>query len=129
MLLKHASVVSQEEPMTASTMSGEQPPVEFIIRPVSGQAKLTRNCSKTSLRIVDGPRFHLDVQVDEIPVVLSDKQYQSLVNLFEVFGLRVRAQMYRKWRPNVAVKERFAYSFCVQYTHSCYFHLNSFLDD
>ncbi len=93
--------------MTASTMSGLQPPTEFVIRPVSGCAKLTRNSVKTPLRIVDGPRFHLDVQLGEIPVVLTDQQYQTLVGLFEVVNLRLRAQRYRKWRPSAPVAERY----------------------
>ena len=92
--------------MTASTLSGLQPLAEFVIRPVSGQARLTRNSLKTPLRIVDGPRFHLDVQLGEIPMVLTDQQYQVLVALFEVFDLRFRAQRYQRWRPKVPIRER-----------------------
>ena len=63
--------------MTVSTID-MQPPPEFIVKPVSGKAKLTRNCSKVPLRISDGPRFHLDAQLEEIPVIVSDRQYQAL---------------------------------------------------
>ncbi len=93
--------------MTASTMSGLQPTTEFVIRPVGGQARLTRNSVKTPLRILDGPRFHLDVQLGEIPVVVTDQQYQTLVGLFEVVSLRLKAQSYRRWRPRVTVTERY----------------------
>ena len=106
MLLKHAAVSSQQQPMTASTISSLEHSAEYIIRPVSGQAKLTQNCSKSPLRISDGPRFHLDVQLDEIPVVLCGHQYQAFVKLFEVFNLRFQAQKFRKWRPSTTLKER-----------------------
>ena len=106
MLLKKAAASSWQQPMTANTISSLGHPVEYIIQPVSGQAKLLRNCSKTPLRISDGPRFHLDVQFGEIPIVLCDHQYQAFVKLLEVFNLRFRAQMYQKWRPSVPVKER-----------------------
>ena len=106
MLLKKAAVSSWQQPMTASTISSLGHPVEYIIQPVSGQAKLLRNCSKTPLRISDGPRFHLDIQFGEIPIVLCDHQYQAFVKLLEVFNLRFRAQMYQKWRPSVPVKEK-----------------------
>ena len=92
MLLKHASVASQEQPMTASTIADVQPLPEFIIKPVSGKAKLTRNCSKVPLRITDGPRFHLDAQLEEIPIVLSDRQYQALgMNSYTISVLIVQA--------------------------------------
>ena len=106
MLLKKAAASSWQQPMTASTISSLGHPVEYIIQPVSGQAKLLRNCSKTPLRISDGPRFHLDIQFGEIPIILCDHQYQAFVKLLEVFNLRFRAQMYQKWRPSVPVKER-----------------------
>ena len=106
MLLKKAAASSWQQPMTASTISSLGHPVEYIIQPVSGQAKLLRNCSKTPLRIIDGPRFHLDIQFGEIPIILCDHQYQAFVKLLEVFNLRFRAQMYQKWRPSVPVKER-----------------------
>ena len=113
MLLKKAAVSSWQQPMTASTISSLGHPVEYIIQPVSGQAKLLRNCSKTPLRISDGPRFHLDIQFGEIPIVLCDHQYQAFVKLLEVFNLRFRAQLYQKWRPSVPVKERWVSSlFC-----------------
>ena len=113
MLLKKAAVSSWQQPMTASTISSLSHPVEYIIQPVSGQAKLLRNCSKTPLRISDGPRFHLDIQFGEIPIILCDHQYQAFVKLLEVFNLRFRAQMYQKWRPIVPVKKRWVPSlFC-----------------
>jgi len=42
MLLKHAAVSSQQQPMTASTISSLEHSAEYIIRPVSGQANPPR---------------------------------------------------------------------------------------
>ena len=99
---KHAAVLTQQEPMTASSLLGVQPTIECLIRPISGQARLTRNCSESPLKISDGPRLHLDVRVDEIPISLSDRQYHRLVKLLDAFKLRVRASKFQKWRPSVA---------------------------
>ena len=32
-----------------------------------------------------------------------------LVKLFDAFNMRLRAQNYRKWKPSITVKERYAY--------------------
>lgn len=102
-VMKHSSVLSQQDPMTASTLLGASPTSQCLVKPVSGQAKLTRNCTKTPLMISDGPRLHLDVQLDEIPVQLCDNQYESLVRVFEAFSLRFRAQRFQRGRPQVGV--------------------------
>ena len=62
---------------------------------------MTRNCSKVPLRINDGPRLHLNVQLEEIPIVLSDNQYRLLSKLLNAFNLRARANKYKRWRPEV----------------------------
>ena len=106
MLLKHGAVISQLHPMTASTMSGLQQSAEFIVKPVSGQAKLTRNCFKNPLKISDGPRFHLETQLEEIPIILSDNQYHSLVRLSDSFQLRMKAREFSRWKPTVKVRDK-----------------------
>lgn len=98
--------MSQLQPMTASTMMGLQQSAEFIIKPVSGQAKLTRNRSKNPLKISDGPRFHLETQLKEIPIVLSDKQYHSLVHLSTSFQLRMKAREFSRWKPTEKVRDK-----------------------
>ena len=97
--------MSQIQPMTASTMVGRQQSTEFIVKPVSGRAKLTRNCSKIPLRISDGPRLHLETELKDIPIVISDKQYHSLVSLSDSFQLRMKAKEFQRWKPNVKVRE------------------------
>ena len=101
--MKHGSVITQQEPMTASTLLGAPPTSECLIKPISGQAKLTRNCLKTPLKISDGPRLHLDIQLDKIPVTLSDTQYKSVIRVLESFSLRIQARKFQRWRPLVGV--------------------------
>ena len=104
--MKHGSVMSQLQPMMASTMMGLQQSAEFIVKPLSGQAKLTRNRSRNPLKISDGPRFHLETQLNEIPIVLSDHHYRTLVLLFDSFQLRMKAREFRRWKPTAKIKER-----------------------
>ena len=94
---KRGEVANQQNRMTASSMSGICPSIEPVVQSVSGQAKLTRNCSKVPLKISDGPRIKLDVQLEEIPIVVSDRQYALLVMLLDVLKLRARASKFRKW--------------------------------
>ena len=97
--------------MTTSSMLGLLPSIECIVQPISGQARLTRNCSKLPLKISDGPRFHLDVQLEEIPIVLSDQQYALLVSLFNAFQLRKLASKFQRWRSeSVGAKSRWKFA-------------------
>lgn len=103
MLRKHASVMTQQESMVASTIFGATSTTECLIKPVNGQAKLTRNCSKSSLKITDGPRFHLDIQLEDIPLSLSDRQYEAMMHMFDSFSLRFKAHKFQCRRPLVSV--------------------------
>ena len=96
---KRGEVSTQQQPMTTSCMAGLKPTTDCIINPVSGQARLTRNCSTTPLRISDGPRLHLDVRLEEIPISLSDVQYRLFLKLASSFKMRVRANKFRRFRP------------------------------
>lgn len=98
-------VCSQSDPMTSSTFEGLRTHT-LMVRPVSAQLRLTRNCSSSPLRLVDGPRFHFDVSMEEVPVSLTQGQYAMLVKLLHVFGLRLKARRFLKWRPDTPVKER-----------------------
>ncbi len=51
----------------------------FILNPVSGTANVTRNCSERPLNSRKTPRVKCDVNLESIPLELSDKQYQCIV--------------------------------------------------
>lgn len=98
-LKKRGEASTQHQPMAASSLLGRPPSTQCLIRPVSGQARLTRNCSQLPLRISDGPRLHVDVRLEEIPISLSDGQYRLLMKLIAAFRLRVQASKFKRWRP------------------------------
>ena len=85
--------------MSASMMGGHASSVDVVIKPTGGQAKFTRNCSKDSLKSSEGPRLSLDIQLDEIPVVVTDTQYHCLVRGGEEMRRRWRAGRWRRWKP------------------------------
>ena len=106
MQLKKAAMATQQDLMSASMMAGHAPSVDVIIKPTGGQVKMTRNCSKTPLRSTEGPRFKLDVKLDEIPVVVTAMQYCSIVRGGEEMGRRWRGRRWRRWRPLKPVTDK-----------------------
>ncbi|XP_064629495.1 intermembrane lipid transfer protein VPS13A-like isoform X5 [Lineus longissimus] len=73
---------------------------DFVIRPISAQSKLILNMSeKLSL-----PKFLGDFVLQEIDIMLSRQQFLNVLSLTESFKLMEVNQQYRKWRPNVSVK-------------------------
>ena len=79
---------------------------QYILEPISAQAKLKRNSSALPLRSRDMPRFVVDVHVEEIPLSLAEVQYRTLMKLMTEFERYFRLQKYRKWRPTVPVKRK-----------------------
>ncbi|KAJ3106617.1 hypothetical protein HDU97_005982 [Phlyctochytrium planicorne] len=71
------------------------PEHQYILKPVSGQGKLT--LSKT---FKEGqPRNHASVEFDEFGFILDDEQYLSIFSLMGSFSSFVRSQQFRKYRP------------------------------
>ncbi|CAL1290806.1 unnamed protein product [Larinioides sclopetarius] len=78
---------------------------EYILAPVNAEAHLTRNCSSKPLRSRFIPRIICDINLEKIPLSLSEIQYRQMmecVKSLEVLDVRWK---YRKWRPNVPVKD------------------------
>ncbi|GFW33199.1 vacuolar protein sorting-associated protein 13D [Trichonephila clavipes] len=77
---------------------------EYILAPVNADAHLTRNCSSKPLRSRFTPRIICDINLQKIPLSLSEVQYRQMmecVKAFEVLDVRWK---HRKWRPNVPLK-------------------------
>ena len=53
----------------------------FVLCPVSGEARLTRVCSSLPLRSKKTPRLALDVDLPEISLNLTKRQYNQLLTL------------------------------------------------
>ncbi|XP_038078266.1 vacuolar protein sorting-associated protein 13D-like isoform X2 [Patiria miniata] len=77
---------------------------DYLIQPVSAEAKLRRNGSPLPLRSRSTPRFICDVNLQKIPLSLSEEQYHGVIALAREFERSGRARMYRKFRPKVPIQ-------------------------
>lgn len=69
------------------------------MKPVSAEARVRRNASKSPLGAEDGPRFNIDVLFDSVGLELTNKQYKVIAELVEEFTRFFRAKENKKWRP------------------------------
>ncbi|KAM7212439.1 putative vacuolar protein sorting-associated protein [Rhypophila decipiens] len=75
---------------------------QFILKPVSGQAKL--ELDKTGA--VNVPKFKANLLFDEIGLVLDDHQYRDGLMMVDLFHYFIRHQEYKKYQPKgVTAKE------------------------
>ena len=83
---------------THSTSPGHQ----FILRPVSGQAKIDLDKSGDPYN----PKFKTNLLFEEIGLVLDDDQYRDSLMMVDLFHYFIRHQEYKKYQPKgVTVKE------------------------
>ncbi|KAK3299597.1 uncharacterized protein B0H64DRAFT_389102 [Chaetomium fimeti] len=68
---------------------------QFILRPVSGQAKI--ELDKTGDPQV--PKFKSNLLFDEIGLVLDDQQYRDALMMVDLFHYFIRHQEYKKYQP------------------------------
>ena len=68
---------------------------QFILKPVSGQAKI--EIDKTGSHTV--PRYKANLLFDEIGVVLDDQQYRDALMMVDLFHYFIRHQEYKKFQP------------------------------
>ncbi|CAK7273224.1 Vacuolar protein sorting-associated protein 13 [Sporothrix epigloea] len=68
---------------------------QFILRPVSGQAKVEMD--KTG--DITAPKFKAKLIFDEIGVVLDDQQYRDALMMIDLFHYFIRHQEYKKYQP------------------------------
>lgn len=78
---------------------------EFIMKPVSANAKLKRDRSETPLRTRSRPRLTCDLVWNEVALSLNEYQYESLVNGVRGLDDVAKFKKYRLLQPNVPVKE------------------------
>ncbi|KAI6377701.1 hypothetical protein MCOR25_002425 [Pyricularia grisea] len=72
-----------------------QPHHQFILKPVSGQAKIELDKSgKTTV-----PKFKANLLFDEIGLVLDDDQYRDGLMMVDLFHYFIRHQEYKKYQP------------------------------
>uniref|UniRef100_A0ACB8EE41 Vacuolar protein sorting-associated protein 13D n=1 Tax=Sphaerodactylus townsendi TaxID=933632 RepID=A0ACB8EE41_9SAUR len=103
---------------TRCTLMGDLPPGElqeameksmesrehnYILEPVCTSALLKRNYSKEPLRSRHSPRLEFDIQMETIPLKLSQAQYRQIMDFLKELDRKERQLKYRRWRPQVAV--------------------------
>lgn len=82
-----------------------RPNREFIIKPVSAQARLKRDRSEKPLRTRNRPRLTCDLDWHEVTLSLNEYQYDSLVNGFQGLDDIAKFKKYKLLRPHDTIKE------------------------
>ncbi|TVY71541.1 Vacuolar protein sorting-associated protein, partial [Lachnellula suecica] len=96
-----ASVASHDEMLTnfkEMIVRGEDPNTanhQFILKPVSGQAKIAIDKSGKA----DSPHIKAGLIFDEIGLVLDDDQYRDALMMVDLFHYFIRHQEYKKLQP------------------------------
>ncbi|KAM0254853.1 hypothetical protein ACHAQJ_006345 [Trichoderma viride] len=71
---------------------------QFILKPVSGQAKIELDKSGD----IEAPKFKATLLFDEIGVVLDDDQYRDALMMVDLFHYFIRHQEYKALKPKGA---------------------------
>ena len=101
------SAVASMDPMTCSTSTKDTVSSRFIVKPATGQARLVRNCLSRPLRLSEGPRFHVEIIIDRVAVVVLDEQYNVAYKMVDHMRLYSKRLQYRKWRPVPEIGNRY----------------------
>ena len=78
-----------------------------ILKPVSGEARLTHDCSPLPLRSKQKARFSLDVDLPSIPLSIHKKQYHQILAFINEVNRWSKRGRHRQGRPNASVKDRY----------------------
>ncbi|EDL81065.1 vacuolar protein sorting 13D (yeast) (predicted), isoform CRA_b [Rattus norvegicus] len=95
----------QAELQEAMARSMESRSHHYILEPVCASALLKRNCSKEPLRSRHSPRIECDIQLETIPLKLSQLQYRQIMAFLKELERKERQVKFRKWKPKVAVSK------------------------
>ncbi|KAK0083635.1 hypothetical protein PV325_008476 [Microctonus aethiopoides] len=78
---------------------------KYILSPVSARAHIKRNRSEKPLRSVLRPRIVLDLQLDQVPLSLTDVQYEQIVKCIKQLEDIDRCRHQRRCRPLRSILE------------------------
>ncbi|XP_047373483.1 intermembrane lipid transfer protein VPS13D isoform X4 [Sciurus carolinensis] len=95
----------QVELQEAMARSMESRSHHYVLEPVCASALLKRNCSKEPLRSRHSPRIECDIQLETIPLKLSQLQYRQIMGFLKELERKERQVKFRKWKPKVAVSK------------------------
>lgn len=94
-LMSHEDMVTNFKTMIVKAESDIPADHQFILKPVSGQAKLEMDKTGSST----APKLKATLLFDEIGVVLDDDQYRDALMMVDLFHYFVRHQEYKKYQP------------------------------
>lgn len=96
--LPHDDMIAEFKRMIGKGEDATTANHQFILKPVSGQAKLELDKSGD----VKVPKFKGSLLFDEIGVVLDDDQYRDALMMVDLFHYFIRHQEYKKLQPKGA---------------------------
>ncbi|KAI1388182.1 vacuolar protein sorting-associated protein 13 [Hypoxylon trugodes] len=93
--MSHGDMIKSFKDMIGNGNDTPSTDHQFILKPVSGQAKI--ELDKTG--DVHVPKFKASLLFDEIGVVLDDDQYRDALMMVDLFHYFIRHQEYKKLQP------------------------------
>ncbi|KAG7207931.1 hypothetical protein KM043_009519 [Ampulex compressa] len=80
-------------------------PKKHILSPVNARAHIKRDRSERPLRSTSKPRMVVDLLLDDVPLLLTDVQYDEIVKCIKGLKDIDRCKQQRRCRPTTSVKE------------------------
>ncbi|XP_066594830.1 intermembrane lipid transfer protein Vps13D isoform X2 [Prorops nasuta] len=77
----------------------------YILSPVNARAHIKRDRSERPLRSINKPRFVIDLLLDEVPLTITDEQYEQIVKCIKKLEDIDREKQQRQCRPKVLIQE------------------------
>ncbi|KAI1299895.1 hypothetical protein F5Y03DRAFT_243449 [Xylaria venustula] len=94
-LVPHAEMMQKFKAMISSGENATGSDHQYILKPVSGQAKIELDKSGET----HTPKFKASLLFDEIGVVLDDDQYRDALMMADLFHYFIRHQEYKRLQP------------------------------
>lgn len=93
--MEHSEMIETFKTMIGKAEGESDLNHQFILKPVSGQAKIEMDKSGD----VHVPKFKANLLFDEIGLVLDDDQYRDALMMVDLFHYFIRHQEYKKYQP------------------------------
>ncbi|KAI1733917.1 hypothetical protein F4680DRAFT_368242 [Xylaria scruposa] len=94
-LVPHGEMLQKFKAMIGNSENATDSDHQYILKPVSGQAKIELDKSGDT----HTPKFKANLLFDEIGVVLDDDQYRDALMMADLFHYFIRHQEYKRLQP------------------------------
>ncbi|KAI1151480.1 hypothetical protein F4825DRAFT_422633 [Nemania diffusa] len=94
-LVPHNEMLPKFKAMIGNSEGADGPNHQYILKPVSGQAKIELDKSGDTYT----PKFKANLLFDEIGLVLDDDQYRDALMMADLFHYFIRHQEYKRLQP------------------------------